>query len=344
MSTIQGIPDPGPGLRLHLNEHTGGCSPRVMEAVRALDATSFALYPDYKPAVLETATFLGLDPDQVLLTNGLDEAIFLTAASIFGNRAPNVGNAVVPLPAFETYLTACGAMAARVVTVPPGPDLTFPTDDVLRTIDHSTKLVFVNNPNNPSGRLVPVADIRRIVEANPAAVVFVDEAYYEYGGETFLEELPRHENVIIGRTFSKAHGLAGIRVGLIAAHPNVLDRIRPIVPLFNLNAVGVAALRAAIADTEFVPRSVAQANESKAMLYAACDRLGLKYWRSAANFVLVDGGDRARAIVDGLRARRIFVRDRTTDPWCPNCFRVSTGVVAHTREAIAAMEELCAGL
>jgi histidinol-phosphate aminotransferase len=344
MSTIQGIPDPGPGLRLHLNEHTGGCSPRVLEAIRSLDAATMALYPDYQPVVLETAAFLGVDPDQVLLLNGLDEGIFLTATALFGRRMPNVGNAVVPLPAFETYLTACGAVAARVITVPPGPDLAFPLDNVLRAIDHSTKLVFVNNPNNPSGRPVSRDDIRRVASANPSAIVFVDEAYWEYGGESFLDELPRYENVIIGRTFSKAYGLAGIRAGVIVAHPKVLGRIRPIVPLFNLNVAAVAALRAALGDPGFVQQSVAQANESKALLYAALDRLGLKYWKSSTNFVLVDGGGRARAIVDGMWAKRIFFRDRTKDQWCPNCFRVTTGVVEHTKQAIAALEELCAGL
>lgn len=344
MSIIQGIPDPGPGLRLHLNEHTGGCSPRVLDAIRSLGTTDMSFYPDYKPVVLETAAFLGVDPDHVLLVNGLDEGIFLTAAALFGSRMPNVVNAVVPLPAFETYMTACGAVAARVVTVPPGPDLAFPIDSVLRAIDHSTKLVFVNNPNNPTGRLVPRENIRRVVEANPSALVFVDEAYWEYSGESFLDELPNYPNVIIGRTFSKAYGLAGIRAGVMVAHPKVLERIRPIVPLFNLNAVAVAALRAALADQEFVAWSVAQATESKALLYAALDGLGFRYWKSSTNFVLVDGGDRARAVIDGMWAKGIFFRDRTKDPWCSNCFRVTTGVVEHTRQAIGALEELCAEL
>lgn len=344
MSIIQGIPDPGPGLRLHLNENTGGCSPRVLDAVRGLDPMSLALYPDYRPAVEETAAFLGVDPDWLVLTNGLDEGIFLTATALFGSRVPNVGDAVVPLPAFETYMTACGMVAARIVTVPPGPDLAFPTDAVVRAISHSTKLVFVNTPHNPSGRPVPLADIRRIVQASSAALVFVDEAYIEYGGESFLAELPQYPNVIVGRTLSKAYGLAGIRVGMMVAHPKVLERIRPIVPLFNLNAAAVAALRVAIADQDFVRQSVAQATESKALVYAACDRLGLKYIPSATNFVLINGGDRAKAIVDAMWARKIFVRDRTSDPWCPNHFRLTTGVVEHTKQAIAALEEICAGL
>lgn len=341
---IQGLPDPGPGLRLHLNEHTGGCSPRAVEAIRRLDPLSLAIYPDYRPAVLETAARLDLPPEQVLLTNGLDEGILLVALALFGGRVPGEGEAVVPLPAFETYLTVCSALGARLVSVPPEPDLVFPVAGILRALTPATRLVFVNNPHNPSGRVVALEDVRRIAAAARDAVVFVDEAYIEFGGESALGEIATWPNLVVGRTFSKAYGLAGIRIGLLAAQPTLLERVRPIVPLFNLNAAAVAALRAALADDTFVPWSVAQAAESKALLYAACDRLGLRYWRSAANFVLVDGGARARAIVDGLRARRIFVRDRTSDPWCPNCFRITAGPVEHTREAIRALEDVCGAL
>jgi histidinol-phosphate aminotransferase len=106
--------------------------------------------------------------------------------------------------------------------------------------------------------------------------------------------------------------------------------------------VAVAALRAALTDGEFTPWYVAQVAESKALLYAACERAGLRYWKSAANFVLIDGGTNARALVDGLIARGVLVRDRTKDPYCPNCFRMTAGVVEHTRAGASALEELCA--
>jgi histidinol-phosphate aminotransferase len=110
-------------------------------------------------------------------------------------------------------------------------------------------------------------------------------------------------------------------------------------PLFNLNVVAVAALRAAIADTEFRSWYVAQAKASKELVYAACDRAGLRYWKSGANFVLIDGGERARMLIDGMIARGVFVRDRTKDPACPNCFRLTTG--EHTRHAVETLEALC---
>jgi histidinol-phosphate aminotransferase len=200
----------------------------------------------------------------------------------------------------------------------------------------------VNNPNNPTGQPVPQAAIRRVAREAGHAIVFVDEAYHDFMPEHFLDEAAEYPNVIVGRTFSKAYGLAGIRIGVLVASPAVLEPIRRAMPLFNLNVVAIAALRAAIADTSFRTWYLAQAAESKPLVYAACERLGLRYWKSAANFVLIDGGPGARELVEGMIARGVFVRDRTADPSCPNCFRLTTGVVAHTRKAIEALEAVCA--
>ena len=341
MTRIQGIPDLGPGLRLHLNENTGGCSPKVVDAVRAFDARRLASYPDYRAAVTETAAFLGVDPERVVLTNGLDEGVLLTAIAYLppGDVIPEV---VMAMPAFETYVTTARAMRAKVVPVAPAADYQFPVDEVLAAITPETRLVFINNPNNPTGQRVSKDAIRRVARAASHAVVFVDEAYHDFMGENFLSEAAAFPNVLIGRTFSKAHGLAGIRVGVMVAAPDVLEPIRAVMPLFNLNVVAVEALRAALTDSDFRPWYLEQAAESKRRLYAALDRLGLPYWKSAANFVLIDGGTDARALIDGMIERGVLVRDRTRDPYTPGCFRITTGVVEHTDKAVEALEALCA--
>jgi histidinol-phosphate aminotransferase len=341
MTRIQGIPDLGPGLRLHLNENTGGCSPKVVEAVRAFDARGLATYPDYRAAIRETAAFLGVDPDSLVLTNGLDEGVLLSAIAFLppGEPPPEL---VVAMPAFETYITTAKALRARVVPVPPGSDYAFPLEGMLAAVTPQTRLIYINNPNNPTGQPVPRDAIRRLARGASHAVVFVDEAYHDFMGDNFLSEIGSYPNVVIGRTFSKAHGLAGMRVGVLIARPELLEPIRFVMPLFNLNVVAVAALRAALTDKEFTPWSVAQATESKRLLYDVLDRVGLRYWKSAANFVLIDGGDRARELVEGLIARGVLVRDRSKDPYCPNCFRITTGVVEHTQTAVKALEALCA--
>jgi histidinol-phosphate aminotransferase len=251
---------------------------------------------------------------------------------------------LVAQPVFDPYLHAAHAMGARVVSVAAGPGYSFPIDGMLRALTPNTRIVYVNNPNNPSGRPIARDAIRTIAREAGHALVFVDEAYHDFLGENFLSEAPDYPNVLVGRTFSKAYGLAGMRVGAMIGSPDILAPIRKAMPLFNLNVVAVAALRAALKDTDFRAWSVAQAQASKELVYAACERAGLPYWRSATNFVLIDGGANVRAIVDGMIASGVLVRDRSKDPACPNCFRLTTGVVEHTRHAVETLEELCARL
>ena len=358
MTTIQGVPDLGPGLRLHLNENTGGCSEKVVAAVRAFDGPALATYPDFHDAILETAAFLGVDPDRMVLTNGLDEGILLASIAYLGHRTPDAlvalgapltttsgaAEVLVAQPAFEPYIHGAHSLGARVITVPPGHDFAFPLEGMLRAITPNTRIVYVNNPNNPSGQPIAKEAIHRIARAAGHALVFVDEAYHDFLGENFLAEAAGYPNVLVGRTFSKAFGLAGMRVGVMIASPDILAPIRRCMPLFNLNVVAVAALRAAIADPSFRAWYIGQANESKELVYRACDRAGLGYWKSAANFVLIDGGERARAIIDGMIAKGVLVRDRTRDPSTPTCFRLTTGVAEHTRRAVDTLEALCADL
>jgi histidinol-phosphate aminotransferase len=191
---------------------------------------------------------------------------------------------------------------------------------------------------------MPREAIRAIARRLPSGgVVFVDEAYAEFSGETFIPELSEYPNVIVGRTFSKAFGLAGIRIGAVIGDPATLEALRLAVPVYSVNIAAVAALRAALADQAFMKDYLRQVTESKALLYGACDRLGLSYWKSAANFVLVRAGAHLDALMEGALARGIYLRDRSAEPGCQGCLRITTGVVAHTQRVIAVMEEvLCA--
>jgi histidinol-phosphate aminotransferase len=356
MTTIQGMPNLGPGLRLHLNENTGGCSPRVLAAIRALSAEDVSTYADYEQAVRDTAGYLGVDPGWVALTNGLDEGLLLSAIAYLMPRAPEAlvalgalptvtnGQAeqILMLPTFEPYVINGKALGARTVALAGGPDFAYPVDAVLSAVTPNTRLIFINTPHNPSGRPVSEAVIRRVAERAGHAVVFVDEAYHDFHGVNALHLTREYPNLMIGRTFSKAHGLAGIRIGVLVAQPALLEPVRFVMPLFNLNSVAVAALRAALADAEFLPWYVGQVRQSKQRLYLALRRLGLRFWESEANFVLIDGGARFAEIVAGMIAGGVLVRDRSKEPGCANCFRLTTGVVAHTERAIALLEDLCA--
>lgn len=338
---LQGYPSPGDGLRLHLNENTGGCSPRVLDAIRRVRPDDVSTYPQYREAVEATARHFGVDPDWVLLTNGLDEGILMAAVGHIAKARVHDAETIIPRPAFDPYPNSTAAVGATPVWIQPGPDYVFPTQAVIDAVTPRTRMIFLNTPNNPTGQLIPLDDLARICNAAPHAVVLIDEAYIEFGGTTFLPRLGGHPNALVGRTFSKAYGLAGLRVGVVIGQPRALDPVRAVTLPFNINGVALAAMQAALQDTEFLPRYAAEVRESRERLYAACRRLGLPFWPSAANYVMVRVGDTA-PFVDAMAARKIHVRDRSKDVTTPGCVRITAGMVAHTEAAIEALDAVMA--
>jgi histidinol-phosphate aminotransferase len=346
MSHYQKPPELYDGLRLHQNENTGGCSPKVLEALARLRADQIGFYPPYADATATVAKYLGVTVDRVTLVNGLDEGIMaLSVAYLRPEAGGSIPEALVPEPAFEIFRFDTAVAGGRLVQVMPRPDFTFPLDEVLRAITERTRVVFLTNPNNPTGIGMPIDAIRTIASRVPeGAVVFVDEAYAEFAGVSFIPELASFPNVIVGRTFSKAFGLAGIRIGCLVGAPDTVDPIRRAVPVYSVNIAAVAAVQAALSDLDHLRGYLAQVAESKALLYDACGRLGLKYWKSASNFVLVCAGDRTNELVTGAFDRGVYIRDRSTEPGCAGCIRIGTGIVEHTRRLIDVMNEVLCGV
>ena len=330
------------GLRLHQNENTGGCSPRVVDALASLKPDQIAFYPPYSGVVDATAAHFGVGPESIALTNGLDEGIFAVAVTFLRHRPePGEPEVIVPQPAFEIFESNASVAGGRVVHVMPRPEFVFALDEVLAAITSRTRAVFLTNPNNPTGVSMPMEAIKAIAGAVPeGAVVFVDEAYADFAGATFIPEIPKCPNVIVGRTFAKAHGLAGLRIGALVGMPDTLAPVRRAIGVYSVNVAAVAALQAALQDTGFVAQYLAQVRESKSLVYAACDRLGLKYWRSDANFVLVRTGGRTDALASAAAERGVYLRDRGSEPGCQGCVRITTGLVQHTRAGLAVLEEV----
>ncbi|MEO5896773.1 MAG: histidinol-phosphate transaminase [Vicinamibacterales bacterium] len=337
------VATPATGLRLHLNENTSGCSRAVIEAIRSLTCEDAAYYADQSAAIAACARHLQLDQRHLVLTNGLDEGIL--AASVLSLRGGGVENpfeAIVVVPAFDMYAACADAMGARVVEIPHGDNFAFPLGAVLAAINDRTRIIFLTNPNNPTGIVIPRDCILKIAAAAGHATVFVDEAYADFSGTSLIPgcAFESAENILVGRTFAKSYGLAGLRVGALVGSTAKIDALRRVIPPYSINAAAAVALPAALADTSHCEAYLAQSRESKALLYGMLERLDVQYWPSATNFVLVRFGEHSRRIVDGLRARGIHVRDRSADPACPGCVRITTGVVEHTRRCIAGIEEV----
>ena len=336
-------------LRLHLNENTGGCSPAVLRALQRITSEQVSSYPDYTPAIDAVASRFGVPADWVMLVNGLDEAVSLfsaAAAVATGTRAPFTG--VVIDPAFDMYAAGILHAGGRIARVAPRPNFAWSLDDVLAA-SADAALIYLTDPNNPTGVGLPAGAIEALAEARPNATIFLDEAYADFSGRSFIPTLrtapERFRNVVVGRTFSKAFGLAGLRIGVLIAPPDTLAPIAAIPSPFNVNTAAVIALPAALSDPVWVASTVAEAAASRQAVYDFCDRAGLEYWRSEANFVLVRVGvdaDASRTMMDALAAREILVRDRSAAPGCLGCIRITTGLLAHTARCLRALEDILA--
>lgn len=337
------VATPASGLRLHLNENTAGCSPAVLEALGRLTRQDIAAYPDYDAAIDACAARLSVGPESLVLTNGLDEGILVAAmAALRGSSATSPLEAIVVVPAFDMYAACTDAMGGRVVQVPLGPGFEFPLANVLAAINDRTRIVWLTNPNNPTGQIIPREAILRIAASASNSLVFVDEAYVDFGGATLIGDagIRQMSHVVVGRTFAKAYGLAGLRAGAVVGAAETITSLRRVTPPYSLNACAAAALPAAFSDTGYYRWYLDQVAESKTLIYAGLDRLGVVHWKSDANFVLArfDGG--GARVAAALGARGVHVRDRSRDPGCSDCLRITAGVVEHTRELLAALEEV----
>ena len=325
------------GLRLDFNESTVGCSPRVLARLRSLDSELLARYPEREPVENEVAGFLGLDPAQVLLTNGVDEGIHLLCSAYLDPG----DEALIVVPTFAMYAIFAQAEGARVVEVrSAGDNFAFPEKDLLAQLSPRTRLIAVANPNNPTGAVVGGDVLIQIAQAAPQAAVLVDEAYFEFHGETLIDHTRQIENLFVARTFSKAYGLAGLRIGILAGEARQMAMVRLVASPYNVNAAALAVLPEALQDQEYVGRYVAQVLSNRERLQQELGHLGLHYWPSHANFVLVRIGSAHAEFVRALRDRGILVRDRHTDPGCEGSVRLTVGSDEHTETLIGALRDV----
>jgi histidinol-phosphate aminotransferase len=324
------------GLRLDFNESTVGCSPRVLARIRSLDAEALARYPEREPVEREVASFLHLDPQQVLLTNGVDEAIHLLCSTYLDPG----DEALIVVPTFAMYAIFAQAEGARAIQVRADENFTFPTKSLLAQVSPRTRLIAVANPNNPTGSAVSRDVLIRTAKATPQAAVLVDEAYFEFHGKTLIGQTRHIENLFVARTFSKAYGLAGLRIGILAGAASQIEMVRRVASPYSVNAAALAVLPEALQGQQYVDDYVAQVIGNREKLQRELQNLGLQYWPSHANFVLARIGSAHAEFVQALRDLGILVRDRNTDPGCEGCVRLTVGSDDHTQTLIAALREV----
>jgi histidinol-phosphate aminotransferase len=323
-------------LRLDFNENTVGCSPRVIEFLRArLNAGSLAVYPEYGEARNALADFFQVNPEQLLLTNGTDEAI-----QVFINTYVNAGDEVVLLrPAYAMYrfyAQVAGASISEVEYRPPQMD--FPLDELLHAITPATRAVIIANPNNPTGTGVQFHGIERILKRARKAAVLIDEAYYEFCGVTALPLIERALNLFVSRTFSKVYGMAAMRLGCVFSNPANIAFLHKAQSPYSVNAMAALAVQEALRDRAYIENYVAEVLAARELLCVGLEKLGIGYVPSSANFVLANLGRRAIEVRDKLRDRGILVRDRSYE--VRGHVRMTAGTREQTRRLLTALEEI----
>jgi len=328
------------GMRLDFNENTVGCSPRVLQRLTQITAEDLARYPERQPVEALAAQYLGLSADQVLLTNGVDEAIHLLCEAYL-----QPGDEVlIVAPTFSMYEIYAAATGAHVVRVQCDSDFKFPLDKVLDGITTATRLIAIASPNNPTGTVAAREQLLQIANAAPNAALLVDEAYYEFHGESVIQDIGSTQNLFVARTFSKAYGLAGLRIGLLCGPTAQMPSVRRISSPYNVNGVALLVLPAALEDRACLTDYASEITEGRERLAGELRALGIQYWPSHANFLLLKIGARHREFVAAMRQRGILVRDRSADPGCDGCVRITIGIRAQTDQLIAALHEVCAEL
>jgi histidinol-phosphate aminotransferase len=337
--TVLGMPEYHPPLagrdvlRLDFNENTFAPSPRVIEQLRKVTAEGLTKYPERWPVEQIVAAHFGLQPEQVLLTNGVDEAIHLLCATFLETD----NEALVWTPSFFMYDVYVGMMTSHLRTVQSDATLQFPLERFLAAITERTKLIFVASPNNPTGAVVQREQLRAIAAAAPQAVLMVDEAYYHFHGESAMEDLSTIPNLIVARTFSKAYGLANLRIGMLAGNAELMKYVRKVSSPYNVNGVALDCLPVALADEEYLAWYVEQVRVGRERVMEVLRGLGVPFFPSQANFVLMNIGPKHKELVMAMRKHGVLLRDRSTDPGCDGFVRITVGVEEHVTQGLAAL-------
>src|SRR5271166_2314424 len=328
------------GLRLDFNENTEGCSPRVLARLQEITADDLARYPERAPVEKIVAKHLALAPEHVLLTNGVDEAIHLLCEAYLEQQ----DEVLIVTPTFSMFEIYAAATGAHLTRVQCDSEFQFPIAKLLSSVTPATRLIAIASPNNPTGTVATREQVLQIAVAAPEAAVLVDEAYFDFDGDTVLFDVKAIPNLFVARTFSKAYGLAGLRVGILAGPREQMPMVRRVSSPYSVNSVALAVLPVALADSDYLSSYVTQVKNGRERFQRELRRLGIYCWPSQANFLLLNIGERHREFVAAMRQRGILVRDRSADPGCDGCVRITLGTTAQIDRLLATLREVLAEL
>ena len=307
-------------VRLDFNENTSGCSAAALKAIRRITAKEVATYPEYDQSTRSLARYFGVKPDELLLTNGGDDALRVFFDTFVQPRS----YILICEPTFPMYRYYAEISGARVQTLRYGPNMEFPVSAALTALKKRPRVFFLANPNNPTGTLVSQNEIKRLLRAATHTVVVLDEAYAEFSGTHAIALTRKYPQLFVARTFSKAAGLAALRLGAVIADAGSLSLVRRAMPPYPVNMVALVAAVAATKERKTIASYVSGTKRRREWFAAALRRHGVRVFPSAANFLLADFGAKGPALFRKLALHSILVRERSKDLG-PGFVRITIG-------------------
>ena len=321
-------------IRLNANENPYGPSPQVAEALASITTN---IYPDpqQRNARHAISEYTGLEYESILIGAGSDEIIDLLFRLIVES-----GDSVIECtPTFGMYGFGASLAGANCKSIPRDNKWNIDIPATLAAVDSSTKMILLNSPNNPTGNITPIEQVEQLLATG--VLVVVDEAYYEFAGETVADLVNKHENLVVLRTMSKWAGIAGLRVGYGMMSPELVGYLLDIKQPYNVNTAGEAALLASLADSTYLIRNVDKIVAERERLFKMLDTIpNIKPWPSRGNYILCSFKvGKAEEIFSKFVRRGIFLR-RFSHDRLQDCIRISVGKPSQTDALVAALNEI----
>jgi histidinol-phosphate aminotransferase len=293
-------------MRLDFNENTTGCSPAALKALGRLSAKELATYPEYEQPTKTIARYFRVRPDEIALTNGGDDALRV----FFDTFVEPGSHILICEPTFPMYRYYAEIAGAKVGALRYNPEMEFPAAEALKALQKKPRVFFLANPNNPTGTLVGKEVLLKLLSAATDTVVVLDEAYSDFAGLTGVDWIRTFPQLFIAKTFSKAAGMAGLRLGAVLAQKNSLALVRRALPPYPVNSAALAASVATIQEGKTISRYVSGVKRLREWFSNELSTRGARVYPSAGNFVLVDFGGHTSSLFSKLQRAGILIRQR----------------------------------
>jgi histidinol-phosphate aminotransferase len=321
-------------IRLDFNENTTGCSPAVRRALAKLTSKQVAMYPEYQGPTARLARYFGVRPEELLLTNGGDDAL-----RVFFDTFVEPGRSVLICePTFPMYRYYAEIYGARISVLRYGSKMEFPLQAVIAELRKRPCVLFVANPNNPTGTLFGFKELEKVLRAATHTAVVMDEAYAEFSGFTAVSWIRNFPHLFVARTFSKVAGLASLRLGAVIACEKSLALVRRAMPPFPVNLAALVAAEAAVKDRATMRAYVREVKRLRAWLATELQELGVKTYPSAGNFLLANFGPYGPKLFRTLEKQGILLRERTKDMGA-GFVRITIGTSSEMKKLLKAIRK-----